>query len=325
MPLQYDPGFAKLARPALQSFERLKRPAIHDIDTRRANLAAFSNQAKSSNQIPDDVELITHYARTTDQHDVAILHFRKHEKKEDRPTTPTLPGPAVIHMHGGGLIALSATIWIPSLSNFVSQTEVPILSIDYRLAPENPFPVPLDDCWTGLEWIHRHAPELSIDTARIAVMRESAGGSLAAGLALLARDRGLYPPLAKQILVYPMLDDRTTVNHVGKLVFWSEEDNITAWTAYLGKENVGTESVSPYAAPARVDSVQGLPPLYLDCPQIDIFVQESMGYATRFVSANIMTELHIYDGLPHGFEGIAPTCGAVKRTFANRARAMTTF
>lgn len=326
MPLQYDPEFAKLASPVLQFLEQAKLPTIHDIDTRRANLTAFSDQKALSAQIPNDVEQITHYARTTDKHDMTILHFRKKkENGEEQRTTPTAPGPAIVHMHGGGLIALSATIGIPSLSKFVSQTGVQILSIDYRLAPENQFPVPLDDCWTGLKWIHSHAQELSIEMARIAVMGESAGGCLAAGLALLARDRWLSPPLAKQILLCPMLDDRTTVNHVGKLAFWTEEDNITAWTAYLGAADIGTDSVSPHAAPARVDSVQGLPPLYLDCPQIDIFAQEGMKYAARFMAANIPTELHVYEGLPHGFEGFAPTCGAVKRAIANRATAMTTF
>lgn len=155
-------------------------------------------------------------------------------------------------------------------------------------------------------------------------MGESAGGNLAVGLALLARDRELSPPLAKQILVYPMLDDRTTTNNVGELAFWSAEDNITGWTAYFGP-NAGTDSASPYAAPARAGSVHGLPPLYLDCPQLDIFALEDAKYAMHVMAAKIPTELHVYERLPHGFEGFAPTCSAVKRAYANRARAITTF
>ncbi|BCR91441.1 alpha/beta hydrolase [Aspergillus chevalieri] len=318
MPLQYDPEFAELAAPVLQLVSQAERPAIHDIDTRRANLDAFSSQATATAQIPNDVEQIVHYARTADNHDVPMLHFRR------KNTLPSGPGPAIVHMHGGGFIALSAAIGTPSLSRFVSETGVQILSIDYRLAPENIFPKPLDDCWTALTWIHGHAHELSIDNSRIAVMGESAGGSLAAGLTLLARDRGLSPPLAKQILVYPMLDDRTRTNPFGDLAFWSAEDNVTGWTAYLGA-SAAAKSVSPYAAPARVNSVQGLPPLYLDCGQIDVFALEDVRYVLRFMEANIPAELHVYEGLPHGFEGFAPTSGAVKQAFANRARAIISF
>lgn len=316
--LQYDPEFAELAAPVLQLLSQAKRPAIHDIGTRRANLQAFTNQAAQTAQIPDDVEQIVHYARTLDNHDVPVLHFRK------KSTLPPGLGPAIVHMHGGGFIALSATIGIPSLSRFVSQTGVQILSVDYRLAPENHFPTPLDDCWAALTWIHSHAHNLFIDRSRVAVMGESAGGSLAAGLTLLARDRGLSPPLAKQILVYPMLDDRTRTNQLGDLAFWSGEDNVTGWTAYLGGSAASEDSVSPYASPARVDSVQGLPPLYLDCGQIDVFALEDVKYALRLMEANIPTELHVYEGLPHGFEGLAPTSEAVKRAYTNRARAMTT-
>jgi acetyl esterase/lipase len=184
--------------------------------------------------------------------------------------------------------------------------------------------VPLDDCWAALKWIYNNAHQLSINPARIAVMGESAGGGLAAALTLMARDQGLSPPLAKQILVYPMLDDRTNTNHAGKLAFWDENDNITGWTAYLGSK-VGSDEVAPYAAPARVESVEGLPSLYLDCPQLDIFVHEGMEYARRFVATNIPTECHIYPSLPHGFEGMASGISATKQAMSNRYKAMSSF
>ena len=316
MPLQYDPEFAQLAAPVLQLIAQAKRPALHDINTRRSSMDAFAAGARGK-QLPNDVERLVHYAQATDGYEIPIVHLRKKEACQRGAA-------AVIHMHGGGLFALSADVSVPTLAGFVSQTGVQILSVDYRLAPEHVFPVPLEDCWAGLNWVHAHAQELAIDKARIAVMGESAGGGLAACLAVLARDRKLAPPLAKQILSCPMLDDRTVTNHVGELAFWTEEDNITGWSAYLGKEVYGTDSVSPYAAAARVESVEGLPPLFLECPELDIFVHEDLKYATRFIAAGITTELYIYDGLPHGFEGFAPTSGAVKRATANRARALST-
>lgn len=206
----------------------------------------------------------------------------------------------------------------------VARTGVQILTIDYRLAPENPYPTPLDDCWAVLQWVHANAKRLSIDTERIAVMGESAGGGLAAALTLLARDLALTPPIAKQILVYPMLDDRKNTNHAGDLALWDEVDNTTAWTAYLGPD-VGTEKIEAYAAPARVEDVSGLPPLYLECMQLDMFLDEGLDYARRFLAASIPTEFHIYSGLPHGFEVMVPSSNVARQVYANRDRAMISF
>jgi acetyl esterase/lipase len=155
-------------------------------------------------------------------------------------------------------------------------------------------------------------------------MGESAGGGLAAAMTLKARDTNLSPPLAKQILVYPMLDDRTTTNHAGELAMWNEADNITGWTAYLGADR-GTDKIKAYAAPARVESVDGLPPLYLDSAQLDMFVHEDLEYARQFVTANIPVDLHVYPGLPHGFEAFSSGTSATKRAYENRFRAMTSF
>jgi acetyl esterase/lipase len=118
-----------------------------------------------------------------------------------------------------------------------------------------------------------------------------------------------------------MLDDRAFENHAGERAFWTTEDSITGWTAYLG-EDVGTNRVSPYAAPARVGSVEGLPPVYIDCGQLDIFLQQDAEYASRFIEAGIPIEFHVYPGLPHGFEGLAPMAGCTKRAMENRFRAI---
>lgn len=231
------------------------------------------------------------------------------------------PAPAILHFHGGGLIASSAANSIPMISEFVLATGVQVFSVDYRLAPEHPYPIPLDDCWSGLEWVVSKAAEFRVDTASIAVMSESAGGNLAAAVTLLARDRGLSPPLAKQILVYPMLDDRNSSKGIGPVCFWDEVDNVTGWTAYLGHEP-GRAGVPMFAAPARTESVEGLPPLYLDVGQLDLYMLEDLEYARRFIHAGIETELHVYPGLPHAFDSLTPEHPMTKMAKENRYRAI---
>lgn len=315
MPLQYDPEFLKEAGPLLQQMGQIPRPPLHDIAARRALLAAM---AQDLPPLPEEVEKLVHQVTTADGHQLAIYHFRK------RSTATEKAQPAILHFHGGGYFALSAEqCSVPHIAS-VSRTGVQILSVDYRRAPEHPYPVPLNDCWAALQRVYDNATQLSIDPARIAVMGESAGGGLAAALTLKARDAALSPPIAKQILVYPMLDDRTTTNHAGELAFWNEVDNVTGWVAYLGPD-AGTDRIEAYAAPARVKDVAGLPPLYLDCPQLDIFVHEGLEYVRKFVAGNIPTECHIYPGLPHGFEAFGPSAGVTQQAIANRDRAMISF
>ncbi|KAJ5630870.1 uncharacterized protein N7484_010970 [Penicillium longicatenatum] len=315
MSLQYDSEFLKQAGPVLQQLAQFQKPALHDVATRRAMTASMTSALPP---IPDDMERILHHVPSEDGYEVNVYHFRKRHQPEAGGD------PAILHIHGGGYISLSAEqCSVPHIRS-VSSTGVQVLTVDYRLAPENPYPKPLNDCWAVLKWLHANASQLSIDPARIAVMGESAGGGLAAALTLLARDTALSPPIAKQILVYPMIDDRTNINHAGQLVFWDEVDNKTGWTAYLGS-NAGTENISSYAAPSRVESVEGLPPLYMDCGQLDMFVHEGLYYVHRFVAANIPTEYHLYPGLPHGFEAMAPSISSTKKAIANRERAMTSF
>lgn len=319
MPLQLDPEFAEAAGPILQQLGQLGKPAVHDVAARRRLMAAVTQQAPKT-PLPDDVEHLVYYAPTpSGDFQVPIHHYRK----KQGPVGPDkdMKAPAVVHVHGGGFISLSVKELERMLVGYVSGSGVQILSIDYRLAPEHPYPVPMEDSWTGLQWVYAHAEELSIDAHRVAVMGESAGAGLAAGLTLMARDKGLSPPLAKQILVYPMLDDRVVENHAGDMAFWTPEDNITGWTAYLGKD-AGTDRVEPYAVPARAESVEGLPPMYIDCGQLDIFAQEDTEYALRFVKAGIPVEFHLYPGLPHGFEGLAPMGSFTRRAMENRYRAI---
>jgi acetyl esterase/lipase len=196
------------------------------------------------------------------------------------------------------------------------------LAVDYRRAPEHPYPAPVEDVYAALVWLADHAGELSLDASRLAVMGDSAGGGLAAGAVLLARDRR-GPPIAKQILVYPMLDDRnvTPVPELAPFATWTWEDNRTGWGAFLG-EIAGKDGVPQYAAPARATDLSKLPPTYLEVGQLDIFCDEGVAYAQRLLQARVPTELHVRPGLVHGFELFAPRADASRIATAERVRAL---
>jgi acetyl esterase/lipase len=198
----------------------------------------------------------------------------------------------------------------------VAASGVPMLVVDYRVAPEFPHPVPLQDCYAALRWLAGHSAELGVDASRLAVMGDSAGGGLAAGVCLLARDRG-GPPIAAQLLIYPMLDDRTGGgDRAGDtLLTWSYDDNATGWGALLGDR-----AATGYAAPARADDLAGLPPAYLDVGGLDIFVEEDVVFAQRLIAAGIPVELHVYPGCPHGFDLLVPDADVSQRVIANRVR-----
>jgi acetyl esterase/lipase len=191
------------------------------------------------------------------------------------------------------------------LSRYVSASGVPMLSVDYRVAPEHAHPVPVEDSYAGLWWLSDDADELGVDLARIAVMGDSAGGGLAAAVALLARDRS-GPVVARQILLYPMLDDRNTTPDPEIVPFagWRYDDNATGWGALLGNA-VGGPEVSTYAAPARATDLSGLPAAYIEVGQLDIFRDEDLEYARRLSLAGVPVEFHLYPGVPHEFDAIA--------------------
>jgi acetyl esterase/lipase len=235
---------------------------------------------------------------------------------------PAQAGPAVVFLHGGGMIMGSVELSDRFVAAYAAQSGVPVLAVDYRLAPEHPHPCPVEDCYAGLAWLAAHAGDLGVDAGRIAVMGESAGGGLTAGTALLARDRGAA--VARQILVYPMLDDRNTVPDPALVPFalWSYDDNYTGWHALLG-ERTGTGDVSASAAPARALDLAGLPATYLEVGELDIFRDEGIEYARRLAAAGVSVELHVHRGCPHGFDLIAPDADVSRRARADRLRAMT--
>jgi acetyl esterase/lipase len=183
-----------------------------------------------------------------------------------------------------------------------------VVNAEYRLSPDTAFPGPLDDVYDALVWLHRHAEALGVDRARIAVLGESAGGGLAAMLAIRARDRGEVP-LRYQVLIYPMLDDRTGGAHpvapfIGTLG-WTGPANQFGWSAFLGAP-AGGASPPPGAVPARVESLAGLPPAFIGVGGVDLFVDEDLAYAARLVDAGVPVQFHLTPGAFHGFDFVVP-------------------
>ena len=212
--------------------------------------------------------------------------------------------PCILHIHGGGYVLGSAASGEASHRPLAADLGCCIVTVDYRLAPETPHPGPVEDCYAALAWVMTHAKDLKIDPARVGVMGESAGGGLAAGLALLARDRGEHR-LAFQHLIYPMIDDRTCVHpdphpHVGEFV-WTPQRNRFGWRSLLGAEP-GSDGISPYAAAARADDLAGLPPTFIATGALDLFLEEDLDYARRLTRAGLPVELHVYPGAYHGFQ-----------------------
>ncbi|MCH4090209.1 alpha/beta hydrolase [Acetobacter sp.] len=233
------------------------------------------------------------------------------------------PRPAMLHIHGGGFVMGTPDAMSPMLRRWALELDCVIVSVEYRLAPEHPFPAPLEDCYAALIWMAENAAFLRIDPTRIGVAGESAGGGLAAGLALLCRQRG-GPALAFQNLQYPMLDDRTVLAKPtipgGGAFLWTPEMNVVGWECYLGIRP-GGEGISPFAAPARAASLESLPPAYIGVGSIDLFLREDLDYATRLMQAGVSVELEVFPGAFHAFE-LEPRAGVSIRSSTRRLDAM---
>jgi acetyl esterase/lipase len=212
--------------------------------------------------------------------------------------------PAILLMHGGGFAIGSARSDIRQAQEIAAALGCVVVCVDYRLPPETRFPGPVEDCYAALKWLHADADQLGVDRTRIAVMGGSAGGGLAAMLAIMARDRGEVP-VAYQALIYPMLDDRTgsTVQkppYQGALA-WTPEHNRFGWSALLGVP-AGSPQAPAGAVPARVENLRGLPPAFIGVGSIDLFVDEDIEYARRLVDAGVPVTLSVVPGAFHAFD-----------------------
>jgi len=231
----------------------------------------------------------------------------------------TGPSAGLYLIHGGGMVSGDRWMGTELVIDWIVRLGLVVVTVDYRLAPEHPDPTPVEDCYAGLAWMAAHADELGIAPERILVMGGSAGGGLAAGTTLLARDRR-GPAILGQLLMCPMLDDRddtVSTRQFDEVGTWTRVSNTTGWTALLGDRR-GTADVSIYAAPARAGDVSGLPPTYIDCGSADLFRDEDVTYASRIWAAGGDAELHIWAGAFHGFDGIAPAAAVSRAAMAAR-------
>jgi acetyl esterase/lipase len=231
-----------------------------------------------------------------------------------RPVDATGPTPALLWIHGGGYVIGKAAQDDVVCRRYAREFGATVASVDYRLAPEHPYPAPLEDCYSALQWLVRLP---SVDPARVAIGGASAGGGLAAALALLTRDRGEID-LAAQLLVYPMLDDRTVdrrdLDNPGHRL-WNQSSNKFGWSSYLG------DADREVAVPARREDLSGLPPAWLGVGTFDLFHDEDLAYAERLKAAGVPCEVEVVPGAFHGFDGIVPKAD-VSQSFFNSQQAV---
>lgn len=227
------------------------------------------------------------------------------------PNTPSSRrsgSPAIYYTHSGGVISANRFMGFKDVLSWGRDVAAVCVTVEYRLAPEHPFPIPLDDCYAGLEWVWRHVAELGIDPDRLMLAGQSAGGNLATAMAMMARDRDDGPRICAQLLDSPMLDDRMETVSARQFVgegSWSRGSNETAWAAYLG-DAVGTDGLSPLAAPARATDLSRLPPAFICAGSAELFRDESVEYAHKLWAAGVQAELHIWPGGFHLFDLLVP-------------------
>jgi triacylglycerol lipase len=250
--------------------------------------------------------------------DVRLLVFG-----QDARTDETGVGlPSILYIHGGGFVAGDPEMVSETCAALARETRSVVVAVDYRLAPETPFPGPLEDCFAALSWIHDHAHRLGIDTGRIALLGQSAGGGLAAALAQLTRDRG-GPRVATQFLLYPMLDARTGTTDepvhnpsVGQFL-WTRSANRFGWDAMRGGQPVSGERLGHFS-PSQATRFDDLPPAYIAVGSIDLFLDEDVAYAMNLSRAGVPVELHVYPGGLHGFDALpGPLASAFRRDLVN--------
>ncbi len=256
--------------------------------------------------LPDSVLVEDHYVEAADGHQLLVRLYR--------PRTARAASPCLYWMHGGGLVMGNVTMDDARCAEIVVELDIVVASVEYRLAPAFPYPVPVDDCSAGLEWLAGAAASLGLDPDRIAIGGDSAGAGLAASLTLMVRDRSAARPCF-QMLRYPMLDDRNITSssrEVTDLRVWNRSANIAAWSAYLGSDAGGAD-VSMYAAAARASDLTGLPPALITVGELDMFLDEDIDYAQRLLASGVSTELHVYGKCIHGSGALVPHAEASRR------------
>ena len=288
MTLAFDPEVAASLAPMAEAMAETTPPPVGDVETRRGSLEAITADAagRYDHRLP-----------------------RRQRRRRHGPAPLVRQGGRLARVGGAlparrGMIVGNFGLFDAPLSRYVSASGVPMLSVDYRVAPEHPHPAPVEDSYVGLRWLGDHADELGVDPGRVAVMGESAGGGLAG-----------------QILLFPMLDDRNTEPdpEIAPFAAWTYDDNATGWGALLG-DAAGGPDVPAYAAPARATDLAGLPAAYVEVGQLDIFRDEDLEYARRLSFAGVPVEFHLHPGVPHYFDAIAFDSDVARRATADRIR-----
>lgn len=242
--------------------------------------------------------------------DVSILRSR---------TSSSGLSPGILYMHGGGMMIGNKLLGIEQTFEWVKQLDAVVISVEYRLAPDHPSPAALDDCYAALKYVNENAKGLGIDAGKIIVAGHSAGGGLAAGVALLARDRD-GPELFAQCLIYPMLDDRGITSSSKQFMdegTWSGKNNIQAWEWYI-PGHLTADEVSIYASPSRAKDLSGLPQTWIDVGGAETFRDENVAYATQLAADGVSAELHVWPGAWHSFDVVAPNAAVTKVCLATR-------
>jgi acetyl esterase len=289
-----DPELAEVAAT-------LERSDLSDVAAARQKLSELVATASSS-EVPDGVEV----------RDLAVPTGLGDKLKARLywPRGQPRPFGCLVFAHGGAFVLGDLRTEEARCLRYATEAGCAVLSVDYRLAPEHPFPAGLEDCYAALEWVADNGSDLSLDGSRLAVGGTSAGAGLAAAMALLARDRD-GPRLVYQLLVYPVLDDRmatASMQEYTEIAPWDTTASRQMWELYLSGA-----SPSPYAAPARAGSLAGLPAAYIMTAHFDPLRDEAHDYALRLISAGVPTEIHHFPGTFHGFDTVAPSARLSKR------------
>ena len=253
-------------------------------------------------ETPPTTAVVTVQKIPTRDEDLSLHVFQP----EDVPKN----NPALLWIHGGGYIMGDANDLVAPL--LAEQVGCTVISVDYRIAPEHPFPAGPEDCYTALLWVHENAADLGIDPDRLAIGGQSAGGGMAAGVTLMNRDRR-GPKLAFQYLLYPMLDNLhdTPSGQIDDHVVWDRQISLNAWEMYLN--GTPLRDASPYASASRATDLAGLPPTFLTVGAQDLFRDECIDYAQRMLLAHVPVQLEVFPGMPHAGEIMIPQAAVSQR------------
>ncbi len=302
---RYDPAFRELI-PTLPTVADFSTP--EKVRAARAEhekmFAAFASAERRTDVATEDRRV----PGPAGAPDVPVRIYRSARASRD-------PRPAVFEIHGGGFLTGNIEMMDAWCERVAAEVDAVVVSVEYRLAPEHPFPAGVEDCYAALAWTGANAVALGVDASRIAVAGQSAGGGLAAATALLARDRG-GPALCFQLLEIPELDDRLdtpSMRAFDDTPLWNRPNAVWSWRHYLGPAWGG--DVSPYAAPARAEDLSGLPPAYVSTMEFDPLRDEGILYALRLLQAGVSVELHSYAGTFHG-SGLLPSAEPSRRNAA---------